>query len=112
MAADFSRRRRTINPGWWLLGVMTQNPSTLRFATLALLAGALLAFSPMGSKAKQAADEPLVEVPAPEPETLDEMAWVDPIITGPVSPAYKRLRQQAGCDTATWPNIPAICFPK
>ncbi len=90
---------------------MTQNPFTMRFAVLALLAGALVAFSPIGGIARQAADEPVVEAPATEAETLEEMAWVDPIITGPVSPAYRRLREQAGCDTATWPNIPHVCFP-
>ena len=35
----------------------------------------------------------------------------DPVITGPVSPQYKRLREAAGCDTAKWPHIPAVCYP-
>lgn len=40
------------------------------------------------------------------------LAFVDPVITGPVSPQYELVRRQAGCDAATWPNIPAVCFPK
>lgn len=91
---------------------MISNPSILRFAVLAVLAGGLLAVAPMGGIARQASDQPTAEAPSPEPERLDEMAWVDPIITGPVSPGYKRLREQAGCDTARWPNIPDVCFPK
>lgn len=91
---------------------MIANPFTLRFAVLAVLAAGLLAISPAGGIARQAADQPTVEAPTPEPDRLDEMAWVDPIVTGPVSPAYKRLREHAGCDTASWPNIPAVCFPK
>jgi len=91
---------------------MISNPFTLRFAALAVLAGGLLAVSPMGGIARQASDQPTVEAPSPEPERLDEMAWVDPIITGPVSPAYRRLREQAGCETASWPDIPDVCFPK
>ena len=94
------------------MAIMIRNPSTLRFAVLAVLAGGLLALSPMGGFARQAVDDPVAEAPASRDESIGEMAWVDPIITGPVSPAYQRLREQAGCDTATWPNIPDVCFPK
>jgi hypothetical protein len=94
------------------MAIMILNPLTLRFAVLAVLAGGLLALSPMGGIARQAVDDPVTEAPAPEAESIGELAWVDPIITGPVSPAFKRLREQAGCDTATWPNIPDVCFPR
>lgn len=36
---------------------------------------------------------------------------VDPVVTGPVSAAFKARRAAAGCDTAVWPNIPAACYP-
>lgn len=36
---------------------------------------------------------------------------VDPIVTGPVSAAFSRKQATAGCDTAVWPNIPAVCYP-
>jgi hypothetical protein len=94
------------------MAVMSSNPSTLRFAVLAVLAAGILALFPMGGIARQASEPPAVEAPAQDTESLDEMAWVDPIVTGPVSPAYRRLREKAGCDTATWPNIPDVCFPK
>jgi hypothetical protein len=36
---------------------------------------------------------------------------VDPIVTGPVSAAFKQRQKAADCDTAVWPNIPATCYP-
>lgn len=44
-------------------------------------------------------------------ETDPALAWVDPVITGPVSPGYKRQRNAARCDEAVWPHIPTVCFP-
>ena len=46
-----------------------------------------------------------------ERENDPALAWVDPVITGPVSTEYKRQRDAAGCDVAVWPHIPSICFP-
>ncbi|WP_244507914.1 hypothetical protein [Mesorhizobium sp. ORS 3428] len=36
---------------------------------------------------------------------------VDPIVTGPVSAAFKQRQKVANCDSAVWPNIPATCYP-
>lgn len=36
---------------------------------------------------------------------------VDPVVTGPVSTAFRQLQAVAGCDKAVWPNIPARCYP-
>ncbi|MER8424082.1 MULTISPECIES: hypothetical protein [unclassified Mesorhizobium] len=36
---------------------------------------------------------------------------VDPVVTGPVSAAFKQRQQNAGCDGAVWPNIPVVCYP-
>ena len=36
---------------------------------------------------------------------------VDPVVTGPVSAAFKQRQQDAGCDSAVWPRIPAVCYP-
>ena len=60
-----------------------------------------------GRETVAAAPQAEPDAPMAEPE----MAWVDPVITGPVSPQYKRLREAAGCDTAKWPHIPAVCYP-
>ncbi|MVA96588.1 hypothetical protein GN330_04910 [Nitratireductor sp. CAU 1489] len=38
------------------------------------------------------------------------VAWVDPIVTGPVSDDFKRRRAALGCDDAVWPDIPKACF--
>ncbi|GAB4355295.1 MAG: hypothetical protein Kow0026_14430 [Oricola sp.] len=37
---------------------------------------------------------------------------VDPVVTGPVSDAFRARRDEAGCDTARWPDIPVECYPR
>lgn len=39
------------------------------------------------------------------------LAWVDPVVTGPVSPEFKRKQNELGCAEADWPHIPRGCFP-
>jgi hypothetical protein len=36
---------------------------------------------------------------------------VDPVVTGPVSAAFKQRQEGANCDSAVWPQIPTICYP-
>jgi hypothetical protein len=36
---------------------------------------------------------------------------VDPMVTGPVSAAFKQRQEAARCDDAVWPNVPASCYP-
>ena len=36
---------------------------------------------------------------------------VDPVVTGPVSAAFKQRQDDANCDSAVWPNIPMVCYP-
>ena len=36
---------------------------------------------------------------------------VDPVVTGPVSAAFKQRQEAANCDGAVWPNIPTVCYP-
>jgi hypothetical protein len=36
---------------------------------------------------------------------------VDPMVTGPVSTAFRQTQRAAGCDSAVWPNISAVCYP-
>lgn len=52
----------------------------------------------------------------PEPQTAQQMFadapdGVDPIVTGPVSAAFKQRQRDAGCDSAVWPKVPAACYP-
>lgn len=42
---------------------------------------------------------------------VDAPYGVDPVVTGPVSTAFKQQRQAANCDNAVWPNVPAACYP-
>jgi hypothetical protein len=36
---------------------------------------------------------------------------IDPIVTGPVSAAFKKQQEALHCAQAVWPNIPAACYP-
>jgi hypothetical protein len=36
---------------------------------------------------------------------------VDPMVTGPVIASFRETQKAAGCDSAVWPNIPAVCYP-
>jgi hypothetical protein len=36
---------------------------------------------------------------------------VDPVVTGPVTAAFKQRQDAANCDTDVWPNIPMVCYP-
>lgn len=36
---------------------------------------------------------------------------VDPVVTGPVSVSFRQKQNDAGCDKAVWPDIPAVCYP-
>ncbi|MGX9576540.1 hypothetical protein [Mesorhizobium sp. f-mel] len=36
---------------------------------------------------------------------------VDPVVTGPVSAAFKERQAAANCDSAVWPQIPTVCYP-
>ncbi|MBX3567926.1 MAG: hypothetical protein KF914_07705 [Rhizobiaceae bacterium] len=44
-------------------------------------------------------------------EFADAPDGVDPMVTGPVTAAFRDRQRQAGCDTAEWPNIPHVCYP-
>ncbi|RWX67878.1 hypothetical protein EN780_10900 [Mesorhizobium sp. M4B.F.Ca.ET.089.01.1.1] len=52
----------------------------------------------------------------PDTQTAEQMFadapdGVDPVVTGPVSAAFKQRQQDAGCDSAVRPKIPATCYP-
>lgn len=36
---------------------------------------------------------------------------VDPVVTGPVSAAFRQQQGEAGCDKAVWPHVPVSCYP-
>lgn len=59
--------------------------------------------SPPGSERTQTSDVAQMFADAPD--------GVDPIVTGPVSAAFRQQQADAGCDRAVWPNIPAVCYP-
>ncbi|ESW82029.1 hypothetical protein NKL07_02480 [Mesorhizobium sp. C280B] len=49
--------------------------------------------------------------PSAEQLFADAPDGVDPVVTGPVTAAFKQRQQNAGCDSAVWPNIPVVCYP-
>ncbi|WP_292861408.1 hypothetical protein [Mesorhizobium sp.] len=51
------------------------------------------------------------DAPSAQQVFADAPDGVDPVVTGPVSTAFKQRQDAANCDTAVWPNIPMICYP-
>jgi len=78
------------------------------FACAALVV--LLASAGARSAAKSA-DAP---VPPTAAERLfpDAPDGADPVVTGPVSAAFRQRQVAAGCDQAVWPEVPAECYPR
>lgn len=93
--------------------LMSDHMSRLRpvFAWAAL--GVLVAAGAAQSAAALRDAEPITP---PDARTAQQMFadapdGVDPIVTGPVSAAFKQRQKDASCDTAVWPKIPATCYP-
>ena len=77
---------------------------------------ALAVLLAMGAAQSAAALKEANPVLPSEPQTAEQMFadapdGVDPVVTGPVSAAFKQKRRAAGCDTAIWPKIPTVCYP-
>ncbi|MBZ9866684.1 hypothetical protein LB515_14985 [Mesorhizobium sp. CA15] len=92
---------------------MTDQMSRLRpvFAWAAL--GVLVA---AGAAQSAAALRQADTIVPPDARTAQQMFadapdGVDPIVTGPVSAAFKQRQKDANCDTAVWPKIPTACYP-
>src|SRR3954463_16327700 len=49
--------------------------------------------------------------PSAQQAFADAPDGVDPVVTGPVSAAFKQRQASANCDSAVWPNIPMVCYP-
>lgn len=91
---------------------MTDQMSRLRpiFAWAAL--GVLVAAGAAQSAAAlREADSSPRDAKTAQQMFADAPDGVDPIVTGPVSAAFKQRQKAANCDTAVWPNIPATCYP-
>lgn len=58
------------------------------------------------------AANPAVVSPGSATQHFDDAPYgVDPMVTGPVSAAFKLRQEAARCDEMVWPNIPAACYP-
>ena len=81
-----------------------------------LFAWAALAVLLAAGAAQSAASLKDADIAPPDARTAQQMFadapdGVDPVVTGPVSTAFKQRQKAANCDNAVWPNIPAICYP-
>ena len=78
---------------------------------LACAALCVLLASAGARSAATRADAP-VAATAAERLFPDAPDGVDPVVTGPVSAAFRQRQAAAGCDRATWPDVPAECYPR
>ncbi|MEO5756499.1 MAG: hypothetical protein ABIQ51_06550 [Mesorhizobium sp.] len=81
----------------------------LAYAALAVLLAAGAAQSAAGFKDTRAVVQP--DTQTAEQAFADAPDGVDPMVTGPVSTAFKQRQVSANCEDAVWPNIPMICYP-
>ena len=81
----------------------------LAWAALAVILAAGAAQSAAAFKEAR----PALPSGAPTAQQLfaDAPDGVDPVVTGPVSAAFKQRQQAANCDSAVWPKIPTVCYP-
>lgn len=92
---------------------MTDQMSRLRPVFAWAVLGLLLAAGVAQSATALREADPIAP---PDTRTAQQMFadapdGVDPIVTGPVSAAFKQRQKDANCDTAVWPNIPRACYP-
>lgn len=81
----------------------------LAWAALAVLFAAGVAQSAATSKEARSALPS--DTRTAEQLFADAPDGVDPVVTGPVSAAFKQRQEAANCDSAVWPNIPTVCYP-
>ena len=92
---------------------MTDQMSRLRPVLAWAALGVLVA---AGAAQSAAALRDADTISPPDAKTAQQMFadapdGVDPIVTGPVSAAFKQRQKDANCDTAVWANIPRACYP-
>ena len=88
---------------------VTRIRQVLAWATLAVILAAGAAQS--SAALKEARPALPADTQTAEQLFADAPDGVDPVVTGPVSAAFKQRQQDAGCDSAVWPKIPAVCYP-
>ncbi|RWM22093.1 MAG: hypothetical protein E5X53_32325 [Mesorhizobium sp.] len=79
------------------------------WAALAVLLAAGAAQS--AATLKEARPTPPSDTRTAEQLFADAPDGVDPVVTGPVSAAFKQRQKAADCDSAVWPKIPTLCYP-
>lgn len=50
--------------------------------------------------------------PSVEERFADAPHGVDPFVSGPVSENFRQRQKAFDCDEASWPDIPAACYPE
>ena len=85
---------------------------TLRTTAAASAMALLLAAGVAHSTGSRQIESPDFRQTAAEEAFPDADMGVDPTVTGPTTLAFKQQQEEAGCDTAKWPNVPMACYPK
>jgi hypothetical protein len=83
------------------------------FASGLASAALVLALASSGAQSAASRQDRSDIVPAQTAQQLfpDAPDGVDPMVTGPVSAAFKQRQDQAGCARMVWPDISAACYP-
>ncbi len=107
----------------------TRSDSLVRLlAALTVVGAAMLALSPVAAgtdivRIAATPDAPLFGAPLlgapggwqPDPDPEEDLTvaefGIDPMVTGPVSEEFRQRQASLRCHEATWPNIPAACYP-
>ena len=90
---------------------IANHPLVMNFVLPTILVASALALSSFGEADIKDAEKAVPPQAESSGEWKPDLAWVDPVITGPVSKEFQRIRDKAGCDEAKWPDIPTVCFP-
>jgi hypothetical protein len=94
----------------WSVGIVA-----LCTATAAMSSGSVDPADPVSRATAAAFQRPVAgraAAPSDDDRSFDDAPYgVDPIVTGPVSAAFKRRQETLHCAERVWPDIPAACYP-
>ena len=95
----------------WAVSAMALNLAGITVSSAAGVDAAVINIAAVPGEVDTVVPAPSLPVPEELAKYADAPDGVDPLVTGPVSTAFRQRQQTANCGGATWPNIPADCFP-
>jgi hypothetical protein len=103
--------RKFDTAAFWMAGALALCLAGINVSSAAGVDAPVIKVAAVAGDADVAIPAPSLPIPDELAEFADAPYGVDPIVTGPVSAAFKQRREGANCDAAIWPNVPAVCFP-